>query len=219
MYAAIKQWFDSKGGFSHVAAAAWIFVCSAYLSVPEFKSLIDVAYNSMPNWAHATILGIVGVITWYKNTARITAVPTTTTKNSDLARAAGTGLMVLAFAVIAVCSNGCAAKKIHAGALNQADSDIYDTLIVSQAGIEQAKQQISTCQGTTTLDAYCAGIVLHKDDVNKAITSYNTALDSYTAYHAGASQDLATLQAEIAAVLKDVAALQSEFSTKGVVKQ
>lgn len=107
--------------------------------------------------------------------------------------------------------SGCAVNsQIHPGAINAADSRMYDTLLVSQASVEGAKKQYTDCQATPQ-DAYCEGILQHKAELNQAIASYDTAHDLYVAYHAGASADLAGVQIAVAQAIQDIAAVQKTF--------
>lgn len=108
-------------------------------------------------------------------------------------------MTLLALLLALMC--GCAAKHIHPGAINQADSDIYDTLLVSQAAIEQAK---------TDVVSYPAA----KPILNEAIAAYDTAETAYIAYHDGKSADLVGLQIQVAALLKDIAQVQTAFGKK-----
>jgi hypothetical protein len=86
---------------------------------------------------------------------------------------------------------------MHIGAINQADSDTYDTLIVVEASIDAAKANPAILANGTAVSA-----------LNKAIADYNIAYAGYLAYHAGDSSDLTTLTAEVTAVVADISAMQ-----------
>jgi hypothetical protein len=81
------------------------------------------------------------------------------------------GLLLLAPLVFTTAA--CAARyTIHPGALNVADSAAYDTLLVAEAAIDQARVQ----NQTRTLPS------AEKDALNTLIRSYNVARDSWLTY-------------------------------------
>lgn len=103
-----------------------------------------------------------------------------------------------------VYETGCAksATTSHPGAVNAFDSNAYDALNSAQAAIEQAKTQLGSTPAA-------------KGALNKVIASYNATMDAYVAYHkaavAGGVPDQASLQAELTALITDVAALKTQF--------
>lgn len=113
---------------------------------------------------------------------------------------AGIVLLALALALAASCASSGTA--VHPGAANATDSQLYDSLISVQAAIEQAKVDFGSDPAA-------------KPYLNKLIAGYNAAMDSYKSYHAAAVSghppDPATLQAQIAALVQDVAAVQAQF--------
>lgn len=92
---------------------------------------------------------------------------------------------------------GCHKTIIHPGALNQFDSNAYDSLIVAQAAIDAAKAQPSITNN-----------VMAKAALNKAIGSYNIAYEAYLAYHAGVTKDNVALQTALAQAIVDIANFQ-----------
>jgi uncharacterized protein YcfL len=109
--------------------------------------------------------------------------------------------VVLVLLMIVSCSSK---RPIHPGALNQSDSVAYDTLLTAQAAIEQAKVEVAN---------YPAA----KPFLNKTIVSYNIAQAAYKGYHAG-TENLASVQAQIAVVVQNIAELQKQLG-KSPVKQ
>jgi hypothetical protein len=89
----------------------------------------------------------------------------------------------------------CQRQSIHPGAINKVDSDIYDSLLVAQAALNQAKVDFTA--GKIPASA--------KDEINVAIRVYNVAQASWKAYHSGASKDLVALERDIAALTREVA--------------
>jgi hypothetical protein len=69
-------------------------------------------------------------------------------------------------------TTACAAYTIHPGALNVTDSAAYDTLLVAQAVIEQARVE----NQTRTLPP------AEKDALNTLIRSYNIAREAWLTY-------------------------------------
>ena len=110
---------------------------------------------------------------------------------------------------------GCAAYKIHPGAVNGFDSGAYDSLIVAHATIESTKADLAG-------NAFPASVTpAVKKAVNDLIAAYNIADTAYLDYHAAAAAGTVT-QAQIDAVsngLTNVStALTNLSSAKGVVK-
>jgi hypothetical protein len=119
---------------------------------------------------------------------------------------AGIAFLVLVLGLAAGCASSSTA--VHPGAANATDSQIYDTLVSVQASIEQAKIDFGSDPAA-------------KPYLNKLIVGYNGAQDAYKSYHqlavSGHAPDPATLQAQIAALVQDIAALQAQFK-KGAPK-
>ena len=67
MLEAIKNWFASKGGFSHVVAAVFAGAMLAYAAVPEFHALVLQINAALPGWAEELGTTIIALIVWYKN--------------------------------------------------------------------------------------------------------------------------------------------------------
>lgn len=114
--------------------------------------------------------------------------------------------IVVGLTVAAVLLTSCASAPVHPGAVNQTDSQIYDTLVSVQASIEAAKVEFGAEPAA-------------KAPLNRLITSYNAAQDAYKSYHqlavAGGSPDATTLQAMVTALVTDVAAVRAQFGKGG----
>jgi hypothetical protein len=65
--AKITAWLASKGGFSHVVAAAYLAAVTLYASVPAFANLLNTIYGLVPAWGHELLLAVLGVAAWYRN--------------------------------------------------------------------------------------------------------------------------------------------------------
>lgn len=70
-------------------------------------------------------------------------------------------------------SAGCASTATHPGALSRFDSQAYDSLMIAQATIIDARAQAEAGELTQA----------QKDLLNKVIVAYNGAMDTYVAYH------------------------------------
>ena len=67
----------------------------------------------------------------------------------------------------------CAARyQVHPGALNVSDSAAYDTLLIAEAAIDQARMENQTGRLASA----------EKDALNTLIRSYNVARDSWLTY-------------------------------------
>ena len=86
---------------------------------------------------------------------------------------AGTGLALVAILGFATACK-TAAYQVHPGSVDAFDSQSYDTLLVAQATIQQAKQQVEA----GALPAAAAG------PLNHAIQAYDVAETAWQAYHA-----------------------------------
>lgn len=63
----ITDWFASKGGFTHVAAASIAGLFTIYYAVPPFQHLVQAAYLDTPPWAHNVVEAALGIYAFYKN--------------------------------------------------------------------------------------------------------------------------------------------------------
>lgn len=93
---------------------------------------------------------------------------------------------------------GCSAPVQHPGSVNLIDSQLYDTLLTLQSGIEEAKVQF-------------AGNAAARAPLNKIIASYSAAQDAYKAWHAAGAGDASALTLQINAVKSDLASLIQLF--------
>jgi hypothetical protein len=66
----IVKWFESKGGFAHVAVGTYAVLQAAYFAVPPFHNLITTAFQQTPSWVHDLILSAIGIAAWYKSTQK-----------------------------------------------------------------------------------------------------------------------------------------------------
>ena len=104
----------------------------------------------------------------------------------------------IAFSIIVFLiwlATACASRGIHPGAINKADSDLYDTLLVAQAALNQAK--VDFASGKIPASA--------KDEINVAIRAYNVAQASWKTWRSGVSKDYTQLEKDIAALTREVA--------------
>ena len=84
------------------------------------------------------------------------------------------GLKTLAASMVVLCVSGCAAVhyNVHPGALNATDSAAYDTLLIAQAAIEQAKADYQDQQPPPDTKAA----------INTLVQSYTVARESWLTY-------------------------------------
>lgn len=71
LWRSISKWFEAQGGVAHVLAAAYVFVVTAYATVPDFKLAIDSVYGRTPHWLHQTVAAVVGLVAFYWRTKKI----------------------------------------------------------------------------------------------------------------------------------------------------
>ncbi len=111
--------------------------------------------------------------------------------------------IILAGCLLLTAGCGRQIRTVHPGAINTYDSVAYDTLIASQAALEESKAQ-------------AANKPAYKGGLNHAIESYNTALTFYRVYHNGVHSNLqlADLNAALEVLAKDIAALQRSLGRK-----
>ena len=93
------------------------------------------------------------------------------------------------------CATSTKPATLPPGALNQFDLTSYESLMGAQAVVNSVKADIAQLPPAA------------KPALNKAIASYNAAEAAWQAYHAGASNNQAALNAAITQVVADVAAL------------
>ncbi len=81
---------------------------------------------------------------------------------------------IAALLAIVLLAAACAARyTVHPGALNKADSAAYDTLLVAETTIDQARLQ--------------AGRLPHHDALDVLIASYNVAREAWLTYRGAIS--------------------------------
>lgn len=99
-----------------------------------------------------------------------------------------------------VCLSGCAGVVKHPNQINATDGAMYDSLIMLQASLGRASQEISAAPAT---------LGKFKPQFNQAVEAYNTAQAAYKLYHAQASgaPDVKNLQAQIDALVASVSQL------------
>ena len=109
---------------------------------------------------------------------------------------AGTALALVAILGLATACK-TAAYQVHPGSVDAFDSQSYDTLLVAQATIQQAKQQVQA----GALPAAAAG------PLNHAIQAYDVAETAWQAYHAAGNGASAQKNAAVNALAGLAAAL------------
>lgn len=108
-----------------------------------------------------------------------------------------------ALAMVMLVGVGCR-KNIHPGAVSVVDSNVYDTLLVAQAGIDEGRKIIAEKPDPA-----------YKAAFNKAVAVYNQAETDWQLYHSTQDPALATkLSGEIADVVKSVADMRTAFGKK-----
>jgi hypothetical protein len=99
---------------------------------------------------------------------------------------------------------GCAHAPIHPGAINQVDSQLYDSLLTLQASIEAAQSQLAVLPS------------LRGPLNNQIIPGYNMAWHAYADYHSslviGTPPDPTTQQKILAQVAAIAQGLQSAIN-------
>lgn len=94
--------------------------------------------------------------------------------------------------------------KIHPGAINSADSAVYDTLLVSQAALEEGWKIVNENPSPEYISVY-----------NKAAAIYNQAEADWQVYHSTGDGTLAIkLQQETNQVVQSVADMRKAFGKK-----
>jgi len=67
MWNDIKAWAQSKGGWAHILAVAYLAVMTAYASVPAFKSEVLLVWGLLPHWAVQLLVALGGLFVFYMN--------------------------------------------------------------------------------------------------------------------------------------------------------
>ena len=67
MWKAISAWFESKGGFAHVAAGVWSSAILAYATVPPFHQFVIDVWAKTPPGVREAGLAVVGLVAWCTN--------------------------------------------------------------------------------------------------------------------------------------------------------
>ncbi len=120
-------------------------------------------------------------------------------------------MRVIAALLFLLALTGCSGTPkpvIHPGALNQFDSNAYDTLLTAQAAIEQASKEV------------VANYPALKDEMNKVRAGYTAAQASYKSYHEAAAAGKPTTPDALDALLKklttDLAAILAKLKPKPI---
>ena len=143
--------FIAKHEFWAAVSAYWVF-SAAVSSMPAPSSASAAGYLWIFRFLH-TIAG--NVTTVFGN-----RIP------------GATALTALLMAVL-LSASGCAAHyAVHPGAVNTADSAAYDTLLIAQATIDQARAALQAGELPDSA----------KDPLNALIDSYNLARTSWLTY-------------------------------------
>ena len=66
MISNIVAWFNSKGGFSHVAAAVFSMAMLAYGAVPQFHALVNQIHAALPGWVQELATTAAALYAWYR---------------------------------------------------------------------------------------------------------------------------------------------------------
>jgi hypothetical protein len=124
-------------------------------------------------------------------------------------RVPGLKTLVLLFLPIVLMASGCAPRyTVHPGALNATDSVAYDTLLIAQAAIDQARVENQT--RPLSGDA--------KDAFNTLVRSYNVAREAWLTYRAAIAADSPSDQyfQQLTTNLADLANAIEALKQKGV---
>lgn len=109
--------------------------------------------------------------------------------------------------VLALCTSfaitGCK-KNVHPGAISVVDSNLYDTLLVAQGSLEEARKTVAENPTPLYIQAF-----------NKAAAIYNQAEADWQLYHSSGDGTLLTkLQGEVDQVVKTIADMRKAFGKK-----
>ena len=143
--------FVAKHEFWVAVGAYWVF-SAAVSALPTPSSNAQAAYLWMYRFLH-TLAGNV-----------------TTVFGS---RIPGASTIAAVLVAVLLCSSGCAAHyAVHPASLSAGDSAAYDTLLIAQAMIDQARSALQAGQLPVST----------KDTLNTLIHSYNVARASWLSY-------------------------------------
>lgn len=96
----------------------------------------------------------------------------------------------MAVALLGLTLTGCAARPIHPGAVNVADSVAYDSLLTTKAVIDQTKADLTAnafpANEVPTIKAALNGLITAYNDLDTALTAYHNAFSAGTATQAQA---------------------------------
>ena len=107
---------------------------------------------------------------------------------------------------LVLAMTGCAARPIHPGAVNVADSVAYDSLLTTKAVIDQTKTDLAN-------NAFPAkDVPAIKAALNGLITAYNTLDTALTIYHNAFTAGTVT-QAQADAVTNASSSVKSAVTT------
>lgn len=67
LFDGVRNWFKSKGGFSHVAFAVFTTLMLAYTTNPQFHAYVLQLHAMMPAWAQELITEALAFYAWYRN--------------------------------------------------------------------------------------------------------------------------------------------------------
>jgi hypothetical protein len=88
-------------------------------------------------------------------------------------------------AALLVLAAACTAHyKLHLGALNTADSAAYDTLLIAEAAIDQARAENQTRPFSAEA----------KDSLNRLVQTYNIARETWLTYRGAVAANLSSDQ-------------------------
>ncbi len=184
----IKQWFQSKGGFSHVAAAVFTSLMLAYAAVPSFHALVIQVHATLPGWLQELFTTALALYAWYKTTNAKTQSPASTSTTAKL-------VVLLMLGFITFGALGCKTSTVTPAtapsvtALSVLQEVQSDVLAVQQAEISAVKAGL--------IDR-ATDLILQKAFVHEAQDA--TAL----ADAISTTVPAATVQAKVTALLNDV---------------
>ena len=93
--------------------------------------------------------------------------------------------IAIAVLILSAGAAACTAQyKLHPGALNVADSAVYDTLLVAEAAIDQAREQNQTQPFSAEA----------KDSLNRLIQAYNVAREAWLTYRGAVATNVSAEQ-------------------------
>ena len=120
--------------------------------------------------------------------------------------------ITVALLILAAGAAACTAHyKLHPGALNMADSAAYDTLLVAEAAIDQAREENQ--RRPFSAEA--------KDSLNRLIQAYNITREAWLTYRGAVAANVSSDQyfQQLNRNLSDLAAAIEALKNKEEVKQ